>query len=123
MGAQFRCQCRLFVAPSDGHYAVAQFVGVLHPEVAQAADSLHADQRVGSDVEIPQRVECGDAGAQKRGRFQRFQLIGDADQTGGAGVDDLGVPAVCRRARFGWFLQFTKSPRRHQSHVASCPPR
>jgi len=58
----------------------APLVGVLHAEVSQAADSLHADQRVGSDVETPQRVECGDAGAQERGRFQRFQLIGDADQ-------------------------------------------
>ena len=47
---------RLFGAPSDGHYAVAQLVGVLHSEVSQAADSLHADQRIGSDVKTPQRV-------------------------------------------------------------------
>ena len=35
--------------------------------------------------------------------FQRFQLIRDADQTSGARVDDLGVPAVYRGARL-WLV-------------------
>jgi hypothetical protein len=101
--AELGCQGRLFGAPCDGGDAITQLVGLLHPEMAQAADALNSHQCVWLNVQVAQCIKRRDAGAQQRRRVQRFQRVRNPDQAAGAGVDDLGVTAVFGGARL-WLV-------------------
>ena len=86
-------------APGDGRDPVAELGGVLQAEVAQPADALDGDERAGAGVDLQQRAVGGQAGAQQRGRLERAEPVGDADQPAGPGEGVLRVPAVDRGAR------------------------
>ena len=74
------CRCRV-----RSPRPVTQLVGVLQPEMAEAADALDRDQCVGSGVQPAQRVVSGDAGAQQRSGIHRTSGVRDADQPAARG--------------------------------------
>ena len=83
----------------DGDDPVPELGGVLQAEVAQPADPLHGDERPRAGVDLQEGAVGGQAGAQQRGRLERGQPVGDADQAAGPGEGVLRIPAVDRAPR------------------------
>ncbi|GAB3884959.1 hypothetical protein GCM10029964_046820 [Kibdelosporangium lantanae] len=123
VGAELVREFGLLRAARDGHDLVAEPVGVLDAQVAEAADALDRDERARSGVDLPERVERGDARAQQR------------DASSAVNPSGIRTSAVCRAVTYsayppsivvpvcGWSTQFTKSPRRQDSHCPQWPPR
>jgi hypothetical protein len=103
--AEFFGECFAVFATADGDDAVAKFAGKLHAEVAEAADALNGDQISGHSTAVAQRVEGGDAGAEKRGGFDGIKRIWHLGHGFRGGEHVLGVAAIVADA--GNFLVST----------------
>src|SRR5690349_7131426 len=94
MRAEFFCERFAVFAAADGGDAIAEFVGELDAEMAEAADPLNGDQIARGCAAMAQGVEGGDTGAENRGRFGRIKRIGHGSDGFGGNDCVLGVTAV-----------------------------
>lgn len=64
MRAELRREVLLLGAGAESNDLVAHLVGVLHGEMAEAAESLDGDDFPGDDLELADGIEDGDPGAE-----------------------------------------------------------
>ena len=66
VSAELSGEGALVGSAGDGDRAVAAFGGILHAEVAEAADAENGDGIAGASAAVAEAVVGGDAGAEKR---------------------------------------------------------
>ena len=94
VGAQLAGEVGLVVARGQHGDLVAHLVGVLHGQVAQAAQALDGDDAALLDVQLADAVEDGHAGAQQRRDLGGVHVGGQRHDGLGAQQGVLGVAAV-----------------------------
>src|SRR6202034_4834989 len=72
--SQLEREMFFFWTEPDRNGAEAHLFGVLHAEMAQTADTLDSNGIASTSV-VAERIECGDAGTDQRGRIFRFELF------------------------------------------------
>ena len=93
-GAELFGERGFVLAAGDGDGLVAHARGVLHAEMAEAAEAEDRDEVARAGAAVAEGVEGGEAGAEDRGGFGGGELGGDLRDRGGGGDHVFGVAAV-----------------------------
>jgi hypothetical protein len=94
IGAQRRCLGQPGVVVVDGADEQTHGFGILHGEIAVAAESVDGDPLTGTGGGVFEATIAGDAGADERSGLRGRQSLGDGDDRVGVGKDVLGEAAI-----------------------------